>query len=63
MGNEGLGWGFPILKMVHNPANDWHPVRGPHPSNCSVWFRGIKLPSVDEKSHQLIAVLVSIIGH
>ena len=22
MVNEGLGWGFPILKMVHNPGGD-----------------------------------------
>ena len=23
--NEGLGWEFPHLKMVHNPGGDWHP--------------------------------------
>ena len=31
VGNEGLVRDS-LLKMVHNPANDWHPVRGPHPS-------------------------------
>ena len=30
VGNEGLGWDS-LLKMVHNPSGDWHPVRGPHP--------------------------------
>ena len=27
VGNEGLGWDS-LLKMVHNPGGDWHPVRG-----------------------------------
>ena len=30
VGNEGLVRN-PLLKMVHNPGGDWHPVRGPHP--------------------------------